>query len=245
MLSPTTLQLQIAAYLAALTDVTVNGVSLPLQNVSLITTQADAEAGDLLTEDRVNKALTGQLPRNGKFGLAIVIDRPQLRNRQPNGASLVEDAEIVVEIVEDMSLNAASATGTGVTLDDCRSALAHLLHAWCHDGVHGLIYQDSLPIPERALNDAQRGWLLTFTTTAHAHQPFSRVARPVLSLVGDTLTITCATSGAAILYSTNGAPPASAYSAPLDVSALPSGSVVQALATKSGLPSSHTAALVL
>lgn len=245
MLSPSTTQRQIAAFLLALEDVTVNGVELPMQNVSVITTQADDDAGDLLTYDRVMRAIAGEAPRNGKFGLAVVIDRPVMKNAQPNGGVLVEDSEIVIEIVEDMGTNAASTTGTGVKLDDCRAAVAHLLHAWSHDGVHALIYQGSEPIPEKAVEDHQRGWLLTFQSKAHGHRSFTRVARPVLALDGGTLTITCATSGAAILYSTDGSPPATTYTAPLDVGALPSGTVIQAIATKSGVIPSHTAALSL
>lgn len=245
MLSPSTTQRQIAAFLLALEDVTVNGVTLPMQHVSVITTQADDDAGDLLTYDRVMQAIAGEAPRNGKFGLAIVIDRPVMKNAQPNGSVLVEDSEIVIEIIEDMGTNAASETGTGVALDDCRAAVAHLLHAWSHDGVHALIYQGSEPIPEKALEDHQRGWLLTFQSKAHGHRPFSRVARPVMSLASPLLTITCATSGAAILYSLDGSPPSTLYTAPVDVGELPSGTVIQALATKAGVIPSHTAALSL
>jgi hypothetical protein len=244
MLSPSQLQLDVAAFLSGLENPVVNGSTVAMQNVTIITTQADENAGDALTFDLIMQALAGSTPRNGKFGLAVVVNRPEMVNTAPNSAVLLEDLTIILEVVEDMALNRAAATGTGVTLDDARNVVANLLHAWSHDGKHGLMYRKSDPIPEAALEPGKRGWQLTFESKAHAHTPPVRCARPVITDGGALMTITCVTSGAAIRYTLDGSAPSitsALYSAPVDVDALPTGTRVRAAAYKAGLRPSDTA----
>lgn len=251
MIRPEHLQRALAGYLLSLEDVSINGSTLPLQNVSIITADADEAAGDLLTHDMVMKSLAGELPREGKFGLAVVIGRPVLENAQPNGALVVEDAKIILEAVEDKATNAAEDTGTGVKLDELRSALAVALQNWCHDGSHGLRYLSSDPIPEAALPANKRGWTLTFESKAHGHKAPARVLRPVITHTPPNMTISCATSGAAIWWTHDGSFPhpanakAALYSTAVDVSEFPTGTPLKAAAFKAGLVTSDCAVLPL
>jgi hypothetical protein len=247
-MNPSALQADIAAFLSSLVSPVVNDEAVDIQNVSLVKVNADDDAGDALTYDRVMNALKGEVPRNGKFGLAIVIGRPEMVNASPNSRVLCEDLEVIIEVVEDTALNRAPSTGTGVKLDVCRMAVAVLLHGWSHDGKHGLIYLRSDPIPDAALDAGKRGWQLTFQSKAHAHAVPDQVARPVPTDGGPTLTITCATSGAAIYYTLDGSPPskeATLYSTAVDINGLPTGTIARAAAYKNGLRPSDTAEIVL
>lgn len=244
MRSPSQLQADVASFLTSVTDPVINGEALPLQNVAIIRAGADQEAGDGLTYDRILKALRGETVWNGKWGMAIVINKPEMVNGTPNSALIVEDATLIIEIVEDMTTNADETNGTGVTLDDCRAAVALLLHGWSHDGKHALTAERSDLIPEDALEAGKRGWQLTFRSKVHAHTMPTRVTRPVIAITGDWMTLTCATSGAAIYYTTDGSSPergTDLYAEAVDIGELPSGTRIRVAAYKDGLRPSDTA----
>lgn len=259
MLSPSQLQQDIAAFLLGLDNPVVNGSAVAMQNVTIITTQADSNAGDALTFDAIMNALKGSTPRNGKFGLAVVVNRPEMVNTAPNSAVLLEDLTILLEVVEDMALNRAPATGTGVTLDDARNAVANLLHAWSHDGKHGLIYRKSDPIPEAMLEPGKRGWQLTFESKAHAHKAPERCARPVITLAGPNAVLTCPTNNVTVWITFDGSAPSAvnahasgntigtdaATSATIDIHDLPSGTLIRAAAYKPGMRPSDTVEIEL
>lgn len=247
MRTASSLQSDIAAFLTALVDPVVNGAVVPIQNVNIIKAMADEEPGDGVTYDRVMRTLAGEMPRGDKFGLAIVVGRPEMTNATPNGRAVQEDAEVIIEVVEDMATNRVEATGTGVLLDDGRAVVATVLHAWSHDGKHALQYLRSDPIPEAALEAGKRGWQLTFVSRHYVNNVPDQVSRPVITDNGPTMTITCATAGAIIYYSLDGSYPSATdlYSGPVDINALSTGTLVRAAAYKDGLRPSDVAEITL
>lgn len=197
---------------------------------------ADEDAGDALLEDRVKKALAGQIPKNGKFGLVCVIGMPEATTTMENAAGPIENWKCVLQLIENQANNRAAATGTGTRADDLCETVKRLLHLQCLDGTHEIIVTGSQIDDE--LPATLTGWLVTLESRAHALEPMVKTAKPQISVNNPNLTITCATAGAEIRYTVDGSYPgssASLYSTPVDVGALPSGTVIRAAAFKAGL----------
>lgn len=231
------LQKDVAAFLASHSEFTY---------VPIVRADADVDAGDALTEDIEQQLLTGDLPKNGKVGLCVVLGVPKLTNTAPNSHGPVEDFEMLIQVIEHKGNNMAASIGTQIRCDDLAESIRRLLNLHVHDGAHGLMVIDC--VPDTQVPDTHRSLLIRVQTKAHVLTPYEKTARPVLSLADPLLTITCATAGASIYYTINGDFPgtsATAYSGPVDVGELPNGTLIRAAAFKSGLRGSDVAQLTL
>lgn len=203
----------------------------------------------------LNNGFTQQVKRmtdwitgyNGKSGLGIWINMPHMEVMPSTQNDLRWHLVTEITVLESIRYNANPTTGfapngVGLHADDVADDLALNLQNWRSQSV-----ADACRV--RTIYDDHEGWIPPdlrsgteqFDTVGSRFQiqalaDTSLPARcfpPIISFGGGNCTITCATSGVTILYTTDGSYPtkddAETYSAPF---AVDSGDVVLAVATK-------------
>ncbi len=219
------LQLDIAQYL---------GASSAFEYVPIICEYRDEQPGDALFDDYVLKHLKGELPKNGKFGLCVVIGTPESVTTSPNAPGPIENFSIMLQVIENKGTNRAPNTGTGVRADDLYELVKRLLHLHSHDGQHDLIVtkgEQDMGLPAHL-----RGFIINVESKAHSLIPIARVDLPRIAIADPNMTITCTTAGAVIYWTHDGSFPspanaaAAAYAGAVDVHDLPSGTLLRAAA---------------
>ena len=219
-----------------------------LADVAVVTERPrDFSAGASLVNaiDQAFAAITGK-------GAAIMVLLPDLGGSEPGDR--VHFGEVQFDIVCFTNELFASATG-GARLRAVDLA-KHVISA-----LHGTVIRGSLAtlsvarvepfrlesLPEEIAalyrDQGLAGWAVRLGTAMEA-EPVTKVATPTISETGGTVTLACATSGAAIYYTTDGTypgsgnPDANLYSAPF---ALTEACTLRVAAQKSGLQSSDVA----
>jgi len=236
MSQPLQLQMDVAAFLAAHAE---------FFYVPVIREFADVTAGDALTADYYDMHLRGEQPQNGKFGLCCIVSSPVSKITNENAPGPSQDYELIIEVIEHIGYNKAAGTGTGVRADDLAETIKRLLHLWVHDGVHGITVTSCEQ--NRELPDHLRGWLVGLKSVSHALDVYTPVATPQISVASSMMFIFCTTSSVQIWFTVDGSAPcpsnASAiqYTGLYNVSALPSGTLIRAMAFKTGLRASDCA----
>jgi hypothetical protein len=192
----------------------------------------------------LNDALMGITTKNDKAGLAVMVMMPDVE--MPNANSLSLRMECVFSIrVREMPMINEGENGAGISAEQCALNILKALHQRSAGG--SPFYPDKKAVREVSGDAAGLTYDVVFRRDAtEAKRTF--VTLPTLSLEGDTLTMACTTSGAAIRYTTDGSFPnkaATLYSAPVDVGSLPSGTLIRAAAYKDGLSGSDVGQLEL
>lgn len=231
------LQLDIAQFLEAHSR---------FQYVQVICQGRDDKAGDALLVDGVMKILKGEVPKNGKFGLCVIIATPTTKTTSPNAPGPIENFSVIIQIIEHKGNNRAAQTGTGIRGDDLYEDVKRMLHLHSHDGEHDLIVvegeeDDSMP-------SHLRGFIILVESKAHALEEMRKTVTPQIIMDSPNLmNITSGTAGAAIYWTLDGSFPspanaaASLYSAPVDVGELPGGTLIRAVAYSASLRGSDCA----
>lgn len=246
------LQLDIAAYLS---------VDALFQYVRVVVVRPRVAEDAVMIEQTINDALGGlrkyiartagqsdaeweaACEASGKAGLLIVVMMSEGEVPEPGGPGPALNLVQVVRVIENPMIN-EGASGTGLTSEEVALNVLTALNQWSPNGGSAL-YPD-----RRALREVNLVNGLGYDVTFKRHmplQPRSKVARPVISIADPSMTITCATSGAAIYYTADGSFPsafnaaASLYSGPVDISLLANGTLIRAAAFKSGLGGSDCA----
>lgn len=193
--------------------------------------------GEMMFEEIVEKATLGQVPANGKVGLCCIVFAPQGSPQSVQNLGVEWQLKCAVRIVENKALN-DGAEGTGIAAEDLLEDAMLDLQRWqpipgkvC---VLGDFYTVELDNPEL--------WAWEFMVMCKdAGKGDERVAVPSISAAGLTVTITCATSGAAIYFTIDGTLPTpdngTLYTAPFDADGWP----VRACAYKAGMSASDGA----
>lgn len=186
--------------------------------------------GDL-DQARTN-ALAGRTSKSGKKGAAVVIHAVDIIAVEGQGPSPLLKLGAVIECAETRKLNHSS-VGTGKTAAEIAARVCQLLHLYTplHITKNSWYLPDN-PVQELSLLDGMVG----FAVEIHSGAQFgcvAKVATPSADLAGSDLTLTCATAGATILYTTDGTYPGTSngttYSAPISVS---DGDQISFVATK-------------
>lgn len=174
-----------------------------------------------VTEADIDLALGTLTATGGKLGACAVVLAPVLTSKNPNAPSPMYDIEFAVQVIEQPLLN-RSDSGTGKTCTAMAQRVRQLFHHF-YSGAK-TIYRFSRMelIPQ---DPGRTSYGVTFAReSGDPHLP--RVATPQAAASGTnpiTLTLTCATAGAAIYYTLDGSYPSARnaaailYAAPFEV----------------------------
>jgi hypothetical protein len=210
----------------------VLGVLQSVPGISAAKLLADNE-GDI--EARVMKALA---PMSGGesllSGLAIVVLLPEVTEAEDNMPGPPFTVRVEVQVIEQVMINRSS-TGTGVRSSQAAMEILRALHL--HQIGAQLLYSDRDPIQPLPVKAGHVSHAVRLLVRSSGLLTPARVSPVTASLADDTLTLTTATSGAVIRYTTDGSYPAAPH-ANLYTEAIPapeSGTFIRAVATAPAL----------
>lgn len=185
------------------------------------------EIGDL--ENEISRALGALTVTGGKLGVCAVVMTARADVRNPNvPGPYLEEIGIAVHVEESVLIN-QSATGTQKPCSDIAEQVLAALHNWTPVGRGRPIQAapaGALTVGAPLIGD--RAYICSLRTAAGVSATaLSTVATPTASPDGGetpaTVTLACATAGAAIFYTTDGSDPSpiagTLYTAPVAVAA--------------------------
>jgi hypothetical protein len=195
--------------------------------------------------------------RNGVSGCGILVEMPAFTVDKPNLLGPVGMLEFTLAVIEEPNINMTPATGAGATGGTQLSAedVAQIIQDELHGlEIAGLVQLWAAPhaiVPIHAYDAACPGtvqYRVHFSMRYNRDQT-PRVAMPVPSQAGDTVTLTCATNGATIYYTLDGTTPvppptnpgAQIYTAPVQ---MVSGQTLRARAFLAGMTGSGVSSAV-
>lgn len=198
------------------------------------------DSGEALKiQTAIDSALAGKVKKNGKAGLAVCVFMPEAETLQPNAPGPMLELVLTLRVYEDVTIN-ESASGTGITAEQCALNILASLHHWTRGNQTVIADKKAIrPVEDRARI------IYDVNVRLNAAPPFAaRVAAPVITEEEINVSIACATSGAAIYYTQDGSTPApgneaaTLYAAPFEPAPQ---AFIRAAAYKSGLLSSNIA----
>lgn len=228
------------------------------QFVQTVNARPRSEEDAVLIQTKIDQALAGMVryiartagqtdaeweaacEASGKSGLCIAVLMPEVELPQTGlpGPALIE-VVMTVRVTENPLINMDDANGTKITAEDGAVKVLQALHHWSPNGSQSFV-GDKKPL--RPLEGEGK---VIYDVVTRMMLPLAipeKCANPVITISGNNVEIACATSGAAIYYTTNGTLPTptsgTLYSdnfEPGDVT------LIRAVATKSGLATSDTA----
>lgn len=190
-----------------------------------------------VVESDVEQALKVFNSKASKVGTCVLVFMPSAKAPHANVSPPKLDLQIEVRVFESPLINRADG-GCGKTAEAICAKIAALLHHWSA-GI-GVLYCDSnfmAPVVEKSPELA--GYSLFFSTPILL-DGVTKVAQPRITNATGSITMTCATGGASIYYTTDGTFPdtdATLYSAPFSTPA--SGTLIRAVAHKASTSPSN------
>ncbi len=193
------------------------------------------------------KAALGCLTaKAGKTGAYVLVAGAEPDVSNPDGG-MIDRAALGVSTIEMPLINKGS-TGTGKNALDIAVRVVHVLNLYRPEGLAQTLVCDTPTIrPTRAPSDASIAYRVRFRIAPQIDAP-AKVALPSISPADavhpQTVSIACATSGAAIYYTTDDSHPAAGnakatlYSVPFSVT---SACAIRAIGYKSGMIASDSA----
>jgi hypothetical protein len=169
-------------------------------------------------ESEIDRALGPLNEQGGKTGLVAVLLTPTANvNFENVFGPFFDDIKIVVRVIENVPINQDPDTGTNVPAADAAERVCALLHHFQPDNATGpvLAHKPTITLG----NDPNHlSYDCLFKTSGGLAATLPQAATPVCSNNGGTITLTCATAGAAIFYTLDGSNPsprnAMLYTAP-------------------------------
>jgi len=163
---------------------------------------------DGVTENDITTRLATLNKRGGKLGACVIVLMPECEPKQPNVNPPESDLIQALQVVESPLLN-FGASGAGKTAEQIGRRIRQLFHHF-YDGGFGTWYLHADSPIDRPKGQVSRG--LAFRRH-HQDEALAKVATPTVAITGSALpynvTLACATSGAAILYTVDGTYPRS------------------------------------
>jgi len=184
-------------------------------------------------QSKLNNTLAGITTRNGKRGVSCIIGMPEFGGTAVNVRALRGKMTIILEVIENIVVN-----NTGASCEEHAWEIARLLQHMQFQPWSPLVGDPKLitPSPE-AILDKKIIYRITMTVEITAERK-DKVSTPEVSASGANITLSCATSGAAVYYTTDESFPgpgnadALLYSAPFALA--PGAHLLRVAAHKSG-----------
>lgn len=169
-----------------------------------------------VTEEQIQQALTALNTRGGKVGAAIVVMMPTGENASANNPGPMFDAVIITRVLVTPLFNDDAATGTLKSEDELALCVLHSLHHFRAGGLAGIMVADrETPMaPFTELIDVGTvGYDVMHGIKGWGLEGSDKVATPTISYAAGSVTLACATGGAAIYRTTDGSYPGSGNAA--------------------------------
>lgn len=177
-----------------------------------------------VTDNDINQALSTLNDKGGKSGVLAVVLMPSLAPDQSEAPGPRYIPRITVQVIDQPLFN-LSASGIGKSASQVAERVRMIIHRFRNGTGATFAFAGQEPVP---VDDGKNSYAVAFTRLAGDNPP-AKVAMPTISAAGtvapQTVTLACATGGAAIRYTLDGSSPVSAnpsalvYSAPFNVSA--------------------------
>jgi hypothetical protein len=204
----------------------------------------------LLADSEIENLLRTVKGRNGKIGICAIVGMPTFSVPSPDAPGPVGNVEQSILVLEHPELNSGT-SGTGTNAEEvCLEIVQQLHHFMPASVAQVLTARADAIVPDLSVENLV-GYLVTLHTSGGLEKP-AKVATPSITRAGstlpDTVTITCATSGATIRYTTDGSNPSSGNAASLTYSvpfAITVAGEIRAVASKASHHQSNTARLVI
>lgn len=205
-----------------------------------------AELGFVQIQESVDRLLGCVIKKAGKGGAAVMVLMPTLDSEATDSPAPMTEAGVIVR-VQELPVHNMGPNGTRKSAEDIALNVVRVLHLF-HRGQGNVVYAarelltPSAEFAPKVTYDVRFAQKLALPAEAKVARVVLASAAAVSPATGWTVTLTCATSGAAIKYSTDGSYPTLAYSAPFNV---PAAATVRAVAGKVGLQQSDVSQLIL
>jgi hypothetical protein len=197
-----------------------------------------------VTESDINVALSTLNKKDSKIGACVVVLMPELRTDDSEGPAPRYVVRPTIQVIEQPLTNLDN-SGTGKSAEAIATRVRQLLHAFSTGRVGTFMFDGMQPI---AVDAGKISYGVAFRRMG-GDEVYSKVARPAIAPnSGATpvaaVTLTCATAGAAIYYTTDGSYPhagnatATLYAAPFAINAA---CTLRVAATKANLQQSDVA----
>lgn len=191
-----------------------------LQYVSITSIRPRSAGSAAQIQTKISEALKGMLKRNGKAGLAAIVTMPEVGEAESQLPGVSGMLQVKIQVIENVMINMGT-SGTEMSCEDAALLIAGLLQHRSFDGIRALMARGQLlvPVPDELVKGNVTYDVLLSVPFGQAAPTL--VATPTISEAAGTVTMSCATSGAAIYYTLDGSFPGSGnptavlYSAPV------------------------------
>ncbi len=177
-----------------------------------------AQEGAAQIQTRIDQALTGLVKKAGKAGAAVTLLMPTGDTDKPNVPGPQLRFTYTARVQEIIAINFGP-QGTQKSAEEIALAVLQLCHLCQFNGAN-VLYADPATLTPSLDADPKLTYDVRFLAQGGLPKPL-KVALPIITVVGDTATVACATAGAAIYTTTDDSypsplnPAASLYAAPL------------------------------
>jgi hypothetical protein len=155
-------------------------------------------------ESEIQRALGPFNGQAGKTGLVAILLTPTANvNFENVFGPFFDEIKIVVRLVENVPVNQDPNSGTNIPAAQAAEAVCNLLHHFKPDGANGPITSQR-PAISLGNDPNHLSYDCLFKTSGGLNAILPQVAAPSIATESGTVTLTCATGGAAIFYTTNG-----------------------------------------
>jgi len=208
-----------------------------LQYINVVTREEILETGSTLPDETLAyETLAYTTERNGRRGCGVIVEKPEMAATHPNVPGPQGQIMLTFLVLENPLENEAIDIGTQIPADQVGQRILDLAHLWAVEGV-GMFRADAAAMVAARDFEPLRGYRVRIRMEANRGQS-ERVLRVSIAVDGTTVTLTTATAGATIYYTTDGTSPgpsnsaAQIYSAPFTAA---DGAEVRAAGFKTGL----------
>lgn len=171
-----------------------------------------------VTESQINEALSTLKAKAGKAGAAVVVLMPTLRVITPDLPGPVGPVAITVRVFVRTLVASAAGSGVGKTAEEIGLQVQAALHLWSN-GECTLSADSEALVPYDAAPAGVTSYDVRLSTNETGRQLPPKLPAPEIASAAGHAELSSANPAASLWYSTDGSYPATAYTAPVAMSA--------------------------